>query len=208
MMDRGRLAVAAAVNAIAIAVLGVFVYISVVNDIDFGIFSGDAGRVPVDRWYAGLLSDIGIVIWFLAVPTAIIAAIRQRRRPRAAAFYVAMAAISAWLALDDLLLLHEEVVPDATGIPEQASFAIYGIVVAAVIALSMPTIRRNLGWVLALSLVLLGMSLVISKLGFGVITSTEAGSICKFLGIVNWTLFFAHAAMTGSSSASRALQRA
>lgn len=61
----------------------------------------------VSPWY-GIVSNIGVTVWFAAAGAALLgAALVWRANRRSAHLLAAGAALSAWLGADDLLMLHE-----------------------------------------------------------------------------------------------------
>lgn len=192
---RSAVGVVAAIGSAA-ALLGIVVYASVTRDIAFGIFTGDTGRAVVDDWYAGLLSNVGLVLWLLGAVASMTAAFsRARSEGHDTMFFVGMGAITAWLAADDAFLWHEEFVPNTLGIDENVVFGVYGLVGVAAVVVGRGAIVRNLWWVFASAGVLLAGSLVVERVGVSIGSPGATVSSLKFLGIATWTAFFVEAAV-------------
>ena len=177
-----------AVNVVAIVVVLGLVMIAVRMDIGFTTFTDDPAEGE-RRWYAGVLSDIGVAGWFVAAVGAIVAASFHRSDGRALSFFSAMAIVSIWLGLDDLFLLHEDVLPRRVGVPEAVSLLIYPVVVAGIVLAFLGVVRRHDGWILIVASFFLVGSLVTNTVGVGLLASSSAEAAAKFLGIVNWSMF-------------------
>lgn len=192
---RAAIAVAAGVG-LAGGVLGVVVAVSITRNITFGVFTGDSSRAVVDDWYAGLLSDLGVVIWSLGAVAAFVAAlVNSRQKGPDAIFFAGMGSITAWLAADDAFLWHEELIPDRLGVDENVVFAVYGLVAVVAILGGRRSIARNLWWLFAVAGVLLAGSLVVERIGLPIGRKGGSVGVLKFLGIAAWTAFFVEAAV-------------
>ena len=196
---RRRGLVVIAVNVVAIVVVLALVLVSMRMDIGFTIFTDDPAEGE-RRWYAGVLSDIGVAGWFVAAFGAIATATSHRTNGRALSFFAAMAVVSIWLGLDDLYLLHEDVLPRNVGVPEAVSLLVYPVVVAAIVFVFLDVVRRHDGWILIVAAVYLVGSLTTNTVGVGLLASASAEAAAKFLGIVNWSLFFVSASTCGRCS--------
>lgn len=110
------------------------------------------------------------------------------------AFLVYIAVFSGLLALDDLFMLHEEVLPVWLGIPELALYAVYGVLAAGFtgfIRLLLETDFLLLG--LAFSFFVLSVLTDQGMLRFLFDVRGNAGlvieDLTKMLGIVCWLVF-------------------
>ncbi len=74
-------------------------------------------------FYSGAVSNLGVVLWAAAAAVAAFAAWLVRD-PREGRFFVATAALTAVLMVDDLFMLHEEALPDL-GVPEPVVYGVY-----------------------------------------------------------------------------------
>ena len=74
-------------------------------------------------YYSGAVSNLGILLWAAAAAIAAFAAsltpVKEMRR-----FLIATSALTAFLMIDDLFMLHEEALP-GLGAPEPAVYAFY-----------------------------------------------------------------------------------
>ena len=84
-------------------------------------------------FYRGTISNLGILLWWAAASVYAFAAYLYRSRFGRAtsslthAFLVYMAALTGLLALDDLFMIHEELLPVRLGVPEVSMYVLYGV---------------------------------------------------------------------------------
>ncbi|MBI2472394.1 MAG: hypothetical protein HYV59_14330 [Planctomycetes bacterium] len=81
----------------------------------------------------GALSSLGILLWWASASVWLFSAVLHRkfRSHRGFWFAVSSGFLSAYLALDDLFLFHEDLVPTYLGLPEKAMYAVLSLVMAA-----------------------------------------------------------------------------
>ncbi len=77
--------------------------------------------------YLGILSNAGVTMLCIASAAALLACVSVRASRRARRATALAAIFSAWLAVDDSLMLHEYALP-AAGLAERAVMAGYGVV--------------------------------------------------------------------------------
>lgn len=156
-------------------------------------------------FYAGILSNLGVLLWWTAAVVGFLSysLLRTFARSRRAHryFFLAVAAFTALLALDDLLMLHEEVFPNLLGVPEIAVFGLYALLFAVLLV----TFRTR---VIRLGLALPGSALAF----FGVSVLIDLGLLrfffelppgldgyledsAKLLGIASWCYFLVRLAL-------------
>ncbi len=147
----------------------------------------DATAVNGQKWYAGSVTSLGILMWTVAVcgclATAYVAHLGQRAK--AANAFRGAAVVFGVLLLDDLFLLHSNLLPSITGLPKLAFLGMEMVLAAIWLVSAVPQLGRT-RWEL----------LVAASVGFAVSLFTDAffdgrgaawlmaedGS--KFLGIV------------------------
>ncbi len=148
--------------------------------------------------YDGLVSNLGVVLWMACAAICLFSAsliIAQRRKVAGyGAFLLAAGLFTGFLGFDDLFLVHENVLP-AFGVPQPVTYAVYGLVAMAYLALSWRQIMENRYELLTAAIALLGTSVTIdwfihSDLAWRIIAEDGA----KFTGICLWTMFHATAA--------------
>ena len=144
-------------------------------------------------WYAGLLSNIGILAWTVSAASAgggaWVAA--QTDRPSAARFLGVGALVASVLLLDDLLLLHSSFMPRVLGIPKPLAMLLIISPALAWLALFAGEITRTRWTVLvgALSafMVSVGADQVLHPTGSTALLFEDGA---KFLGVLGWSLYF------------------
>ena len=150
------------------------------------------------HFYYGLVSNLGIMIWSAGAAVSLFAALLLffADRPRAEMmFFTAAAAFTSWLALDDLFMIHEDVLPQL-GVPEAVTYGLYAAAAAGYFLLSWRAILASRPALMASALVLLGTSVAIDVLVHSENTFrvfVEDGA--KFLGILAWMSFHLTAAL-------------
>jgi hypothetical protein len=146
-----------------------------------------------DPWYSGVVSTTGALLWWSAATVSYVTAwIARDRRAGRVGFWIGMAVLSTVLAIDDLFLLHEYVVPAHLHLSERFTAGAYAVAVL-VIAAAYRSYLRSLPWQLGVTaLVFFAVSLGIDDAYYGgkrweQMLLLEEGA--KLLGIANWTLF-------------------
>lgn len=150
--------------------------------------------------YDGLISNLGILLWWAgACVTGFAALVGSRIGFRAFETRALIIAciFSAWLCMDDLFMLHESVLP-RLGVPQPMTYAIYGGLGAAFVALGWRVILAPAAPYVVLALGMLGASAfvdVLSDHDFGAVSAwlhanpdieILADDGFKFLGIGFW----------------------
>jgi hypothetical protein len=160
------------------------------HDADAGVSYMVLTRDPASTFAArpsvGFLSNLGVVGWVAAATVCFVAGALVRGRSALAPFLLAGGALTAWLAADDLWLLHEEVLPSVLGIRERTAIRAHGVFVLA-IAVSFWRQALRTEWVLAaMAVALLGASAWMdTELVFGEVETLVEDSL-KFAGIAFW----------------------
>lgn len=159
--------------------------------------------------YDGLISNLGVLLWWAAASVtgfSALAAVSLSGRIYDILALAMAAVFSAWLAIDDLFMVHETVLP-LLGMPQPATYALYGTLTCAYIALSWRVVLTAAPMLLLMALSALGMSVVIDILGdhdLGAISDWLHGNMAvkfaledafKFLGIGFWFCLHMAAAM-------------
>jgi hypothetical protein len=135
------------------------------------------GELP---WYSGSISLLNGMVWAVVSGLSLLVAWLE---PRARVRLAALGALTAVLAADDALQLHEVAGPD-NGIPQTAFLALYAVI--GVVLLVAFVRGRQLGPLLAflVGLCLLGMSVGFDEFVTRQILIAEDGS--KLLGAIVW----------------------
>lgn len=128
-----QLAVAAAVVAAAVTLLGFFGVAGAVIEVPFKVFTKEIAEQFDAASYTGALAHITWFLWVVAGTAGVLAAEVLRRRgvhDRRVPFFLGTSALTALLLLDDFAMLHEQWLPKA-GMPEEALYLAFaaGLVV-------------------------------------------------------------------------------
>jgi hypothetical protein len=157
------------------------------------IFTQDATALAKVHPLAGILSSLGVLVWWTSASVWLFCATLPDVPPRQARFCLSSALLSAYLALDDLFQIHESLAPVYLGIPEMAVYALLGVAVAAYLVRFHDQWLNRRGLFLLLSLCLLAASVVVDglerwlwRLGHWTYLLEDG---LKWMGIVAWGAF-------------------
>jgi len=176
---------------------GVFVVFLVARNagVDFFVLTKDpfAGQVESTPLYTSILSNLGVVLWCVTMTTQFFAAwIIRERQPGSptGGFLFWTGLITAFLMLDDFLMLHERM----NHTVEAWVFGTYGVVVAVVllryIRLILQTNFLILGGALFFFLLSMVLDNVAERLAFEVPYRTLLEDSFKLIGIMGWAVYF------------------
>ncbi len=144
----------------------------------------------------GLLSSLGILMWWTSTTVWLFTAIVLRARGQAegVALCIYSGLLSAYLGLDDLFQIHEYLAPIYLGMPEKAVYGLFAIATAVYLWRYRRMLLRPDGLLLLLSLVSLSASVVVDtvleqwlwRLGDWTYFVEDG---LKWVGICLWTSF-------------------
>lgn len=188
---------------VALTLVGAALALSLVAHVTTSISALDliydpvsVGRLPA---YTGLLSHIGVLLWWAAASVCAFSALLLQRQTATTAarvrFLLASAALSALLALDDLFVLHEELATAMLGGNEEILFAGYALLTLLCFSWFRSVIGQTDVIILALALVSLGISTAIDVVahwqGNDLIKGNDfVEESFKLLGIAWWLTYF------------------
>lgn len=143
----------------------------------------------------GFLSMLGGMVWAGAVALwAALPATARSGDTTTTRFALAMASLTAYLAADDMFLLHEAVLPSLLHIPESAVIGTIGVATVTCVLLFRHRLASHRPALFALAVLLLS-----SSVAFDVINSLRnvrtsslfllAEDGCKWLGICGWCAY-------------------
>ena len=159
-----------------------------------------AGGLPP---WAGVLSTLGGVLMCSAGAVAVVAGTAAGTGSRIAGFLVEAGALTVVLGLDDLLQLHEAVVPGLTGLPEEVVFGVYAVAATVVVARHQ-RVLGNLATVLPVVAVgLLAVSVGLDVLDPPLRWRAWTEDSVKLLGIAGWSTSLVTWAFAAGRGASR-----
>ena len=195
--------------ALAAAFLGALWVVTSTTDRDFSYVSRDPSALADEKLFFGMLSQSGGLCWAMAAGIALFAAAQVGLglgADRRAAFLAFVGAVTAMLGVDDVFLVHENVFPDITGLPEWSLFVVYVVVLGVGLLVFRDRVLADRSPFLPAALALFATSIVTDVFLEGDDPSSvhflvEDGA--KFLAIVSWLLFVIHVA-TRSVQALRA----
>ncbi len=152
--------------------------------------------------YTGLLSNVGVLLWSGAATACLFSGAVLGRGTGDAAlrrFLLCSGLLTCMLLADDLFLLHEELLPGWTGVPEKAVLAGYGALTLFWLVRFRGVALRTEPALLALALGCFAVS-VLADARDRENLLLEDGA--KLLGIATWLVYFARA---GASALRRGL---
>ncbi len=176
-LDKQILIILGAVYAPVVILLG---FIGLHNST--AIYTRDPQSLGNLPSYAGLLSNIGIILWSTAVAIAIFTAFLVTEKQL---FLLQAGALSALLGLDDVFQLHDVVLPN-NGVPKKLGLTILGILIV-VFLIRWRTMIRDTSWpILALAIASFAIWAIVGA-GTGAFEGRGfLQSSYKFVGIVGW----------------------
>lgn len=181
-----RLAVLA--NLATVVVLGIALLLGRRAGVWLATLTRDPTQAAGVPFYYGLLSNLGVVLWAACAAIALFAATRLppgRDRSRLGG----LGAVTAVLVLDDLLMIHDEVMPVYLGIPEEAVEVVYLLLLATWALRFAPDLLRPPLLLLVLALGCFGVSVLVEYLPRSVLTTHLVEDGAKLLGVANWSAY-------------------
>lgn len=194
----GRFALIAYVPVVLLVMA--LVVVERAKGIPIGELTRDAAKVDGVAPYAGFVSNLGALIWCVAAVVTLMAAVLYRRARGWDGWTVLLlfaGAFSTLLLVDDLFLLHDEILPVYANIPQKAVLLGYVLLAGAFVALFYRQIRVTAFAPLALAAVFFAASIVVDEaLGTSDFEITLLGDTLlarnlfedgfKLLGLVSW----------------------
>lgn len=164
-----------------------------------GTLLRDPSAVTNVPWYVGVVSNLGVLLWCAAGAVCAFAAallLRSGGGARRTAFLGCAASVSLLLMFDDLLMLHEAVLPQTFSIGEHVFLGLDAALLALFLAYFVRDILDHDWPILAGALVLFAVSMLLDRLRLQITPAgdelMEDGS--KFLGAALWLGFWARTA--------------
>lgn len=145
----------------------------------------------------GAISNLGVLLWWTSASVWLFTAALLLTSGDRDIFWFALASgiLSAYLGLDDLYLLHDELLPDYAGIPQNVNVAVVGLATVAYLVGFRRFIFRAESVALLLAVTLLGASALVDAV---FTPSSDAPTwrwlyvfedSLKWLGILCWCTF-------------------
>lgn len=115
-------------SAVGMAACVVAIVLWELFDVPDKLTADIAATTEVPPW-TGALSTLGLIVWGMIVGALVLTSLVASKRGRGehAWFFGVTAALVAYLAVDDALLIHEEIGPNDLGLPERLLYlALFG----------------------------------------------------------------------------------
>lgn len=199
-MPRGRLLVPAITLAIGAPI------IAIVGNIAFDVPLEDAVRDPMyttgGHPLTGAISNLGVLLWWTAATVSLFVAFVARRAlpaGEAARFLLWTGLLTAYLAIDDLFMVHDGLVRLHTPIPQPVVLALVAVAAAAVFWRFRRFVESTPWPLLVIALAMLATSLLVDTAAsfggyFGLWTMPTIEIFIedtfKWIGIVVWAAYF------------------
>ncbi|WP_148041270.1 hypothetical protein [Rufibacter immobilis] len=156
----------------------------------------DATAVAGGKFYHGLISNLGVLLWCATASVSLFSAwlLKARGEQKTAVFAFYAGLLSLFILLDDLFMLHEEAFPNYIGIPESVATALYPCLILAFLFTFRKRLLASSFLVLVSSLGFLGLSMLVDVVAPNQTSELEylLEDGFKFMGIVGWFLYFVH----------------
>jgi hypothetical protein len=192
----GSVPTTAAIMLPVLSLLAVAVGVSVYFDIPFWRMSADVAAMADVHPLSGFLSTLGGLLWWTSASIWLFTAFIHRTSRDAPTFRFALASgmLSAYLALDDMFLFHEELAWTVFGVSEALVFAVLVVTVASYVVVFRRTILRQDATLLAIALTFFAYSMLVDTLDTSWADMIGRGSYyaeegAKLLGIASWCAF-------------------
>ncbi len=195
-LARPSLAVLLVVLGLPSAFLLAMILIGKTQGVAFEDISRDPSFTLGGSALTGIQSHLGVLLWFAGASVALFSFGVLRRWPNPAgdhAYLLWGGLATLLLALDDLLQLHEDVVPSYLGQGERRVFLVYAVLLALFLWRYRRALLASEGGLLALAIALFALSVAVDQTSSLWGESewrifTEDG--LKLLGITAWSSFF------------------
>jgi uncharacterized membrane protein len=192
-----------AVILITLITLAAVIALHVIEDAPFERLVRDPAALTGAPFHQGFLSNAGILLWAAATAVALFTAMAIAVDDRSSAwmwFALATAALSLFATLDDVYLLHEQVLPHG-GIREEVTLLAYIAAGVAYLYLFRALLARTKLLLALLACALIAISTLLDmrypmSTGWTIFIEEAA----KFGGIASWLAFVWSASLTAISS--------
>jgi hypothetical protein len=199
-----------ATYAPTVAAVGALGVVSFGTGVEFSYFTRDATEILEAPFYSGLLSNIGVLVWWSGSTISLFGgavALRTARGGEWGRFLLCSGLLTGWLALDDLFTLHEIVIPAYLYIPDiwplsapqKLTIALYGAVVLLYLIRFRRAILKTDYLLLIPALGFFGLSVFFDGVGDWIAVPGhhyfEDGA--KLMGITGWTVYHIRTACQG-----------
>lgn len=183
--------------AISLGGASVTVWVARVTDSPIWKLAKDPAQIIDFPPYIGLLSNWGALLWMSTGVICLFASLVMKNHKtafRTYRFLFASGVLSFLLAIDDIFLLHDEVLPRLLDMPEFFFYFIYVLALGTYILFFWRDISKYDYLLFIIAFVLFGLSrgFFLPRFLRGFMTSND---MLKYFGIVFWLAFFYRASM-------------
>ncbi len=183
-----RLAPVVLLTIVAVGVVaGAVLVMGLARHLPLPDLTRDPAAVTGTHWWVGLLSFLGFALWGIGAGAALAAGLASDPGPRRRLLLQA-AALTVFLLLDDMLMLHENVLPNLH-VPESVVYLGYLVAVTAWVWSNRVEMRRTDRLLLVVALLGFAGSIALDKLVDGITNWTFLEDSLKFGGIALWSLY-------------------
>lgn len=168
-----------------------FAVLNLGEPIELGFLTRDPAAITKTKFYIGLFSNIGILLWCSAATVCLFSyeILKQNSRSRELSnFLLFSGLLTAFLTLDDLLMLHEMVIPVYLRIKESWIYLSYILMVLFVFVKSINVIKKTEFIILFAAVAFFALSIVSDRLYESYFVSTME-EISKLIGITTWLTY-------------------
>jgi len=178
------------IHGIAAIAIGFILVASAFGMSDLYRWTADVAAIPGARPYEGLLSNMGIIAWSSAFAVAFFTGVMTltngpREVPR---LLVGGGLVTFVLLVDDLFMLHDTLLPEYLGVPEEIATALVGLVALAFLWIFKQQIPRTPWPLLAIGVAYLAIMTVFDflekRVDIPAHQAWEEGA--KLLGVLHW----------------------
>lgn len=184
-------ALALAVVVLVCATVAVF---GRLKHLDLSDLTRDPSAVAGEKAWVGMVSLLGFGIWGVAVGAALVGGLALPRGSARRRTLLQISALTAVLLLDDMLRLHEDVLPHVH-LPEELVLGGYLVLTALWVWTNRRDLLRTEWLILLLAFGLFGGSIVVDQLPHENHTWSFVEDSFKFGGIVLWSFYLVRTAV-------------
>lgn len=174
-----------------------------IHNISLSDFTYDVTVLGGLPFYAGILSQLGIMFWSATAAVCVLAFLllkRQNKNGPTKRFLFHTIAFTIFLLLDDAFIFHEDIAPNYLGIDQNIIFVLYLLVYLVFFLVNISEILTSEYLLLGFAMVLFAASIFIDVahlehyglqgLFFSERFQTFLEDGLKFAGIVTWFVYF------------------
>ena len=182
----------------SVCVLFAIFLVGLVFNTEISYMTRDTSAIANIHPLAGVLSNLGILLWCCTAAISFFSAIiiRKFQPHHIFWFFIYSSCLSAYMLLDDLFLFHETLGPEYLGLDEKYIILALGISVFTYLILFRKVILQTNFWLLFLAVVFFIISVLFDKISLlqqipdNFQHLLEDGN--KWLGIASWCSYYTH----------------